>query len=75
MYALAERRIVCSEKMVLKLGFVLMVLAVFSGQNMTINAFEPNSVLQEYIQENTIYKEQSNDEWAIHSLRAHTLHT
>ena len=61
MYALAERRIVCSEKMVLKLGFVLMVLAVFSGQNMTINAFEPNSVLQEYIQENTIYKEQSND--------------
>ena len=61
MYALAERRIVCSEKMVLKLGFVLMVLAVFSGQNMTINAFEPNSVSQEYIQENTIYKEQSND--------------
>ena len=61
MYALAERRIVCSEKMVLKLGFVLMVLAVFSGQNMSMKAFEPNSVLQQYIQENTMYKEQSDD--------------
>ena len=61
MYALAERRIVCSEKMVLKLGFVLMVLAVFSGQNMTMNAFEPNSILQQYLQENTIYKEQENN--------------
>ncbi len=59
--ALAERRIVSSEKMVLKLGFVIMVLAVFSGQNMTINAFETGSVLQQYIHENTMYKEQSND--------------
>lgn len=61
MYTLAEQRITCSEKMVLKLGFVLMVLAVFSGQNMTMNAFEPNSVLQQYIQENTMYKEQENN--------------
>lgn len=61
MYALAERRITCSEKMVLKLGFVLMVLAVFSGQNMTMNALEPNSILQQYIQENTMYKEQENN--------------
>lgn len=59
--ALAERRIVSSEKMVLKLGFVIMVLAVFSGQNMTMNAFETGSVLQQYIHENTMYKEQSND--------------
>ena len=61
MYALAERRIVCSEKMVLKLGFVLMVLAVFSGQSMTMNTFEAESILQQYIQENTMYKEQENN--------------
>lgn len=61
MHTLAERRIVCSEKMVLKLGFVLMVLAVFSGQNMTMKAFEPNNIVQRYIHENIMEKEQSND--------------
>lgn len=61
MHSLAERRIVCSGKMVLKLGFVLMVLTVFSGQSMTMKAFEAGSVLQQYIQENTMYKEQENN--------------
>ena len=61
MYALAERRIVCSEKMVLRLGFVLMVLAVFSGQSMTMNTFEAENIIQEYIHENTMYKEQENN--------------
>ena len=59
--ALAERRIFCSEKMVLKLGFVIMALAVFSGNNMQIDAYATGSILKGYIQENTIYKEQSND--------------
>lgn len=59
--ALAERRIFCSEKMVLKLGLVIMALAVFSGNNMPIDAYEARTILKGYIQENTMYKEQSND--------------
>ena len=59
--ALAERRIFCSEKMVLKLGLVIMALAVFSGNNMPIDAYEARTILRGYIQENTMYKEQSND--------------
>lgn len=59
--ALAERRIFCSEKIVLKLGFVVMALAVFSGNNMPIDAYETGNILRGYIQENTMYKEQSDD--------------
>ena len=63
MYAetLAERRIFCSEKMVLKLGLVIMALAVFSGYNMPLDAYEARTILRGYIQENTMYKEQSDD--------------
>lgn len=59
--ALAERKIICSEKMVLKLGLVLMAIAIFSGQNMTMNAYETGNILKGYIEKNTMYKEQSND--------------
>ncbi len=59
--ALAERRIFCSEKMVLKLGLVIMALAVFSGYNMPLDAYEARTILRGYIQENTMYKEQSDD--------------
>jgi exopolysaccharide biosynthesis protein len=56
--AQAERRIFCSEEMVLKLGFVLMAVAVFSGQNMPLNvAVDAASVIKGYIQETTMYKE------------------
>ncbi len=58
---LAQNRIFCSEKMVLKLGFMLMAIAVFSVQNMPTNAYGTNDVLKGYIQENTIYKEQSDE--------------
>ncbi len=60
MYELSEQRVVWSEKMVLKLGITIMAIAVFSGTNMTIKAYEPNAVLQGYIQENTMKKEQND---------------
>ncbi len=56
--ALAERNIFCSEKMVLKLGFVLMALAVFSGQGLNISANE--NVIHYYVQENIMKEEQNN---------------
>ncbi len=57
--ALAERRIFCSEKMVLKLGFVIMALAVFSGQNLPIDAFETGGyILNNYVQDKFVTKEQ-----------------
>lgn len=56
--ALAERNIFCSEKMVLKLGFVLMALAVFSGQGLNISANE--NVIHYYVQENIMKEEQDN---------------
>ncbi len=60
MTALAEQGIICSEKTVLKLGIVIVALAVFSGQNMSISAYQTGTVLKGYIQENTILKEHDN---------------
>lgn len=45
MYALAEQRIFCLEKMVLKLGMLLVAIAVFSGQDMSMSAYNANIVL------------------------------
>ena len=59
--ALAQRRIFCSEKMVLKLGLVLMALAVFSGQGMPIAEYGTGGVLEGYVQRNIMVKEQSDD--------------
>lgn len=59
--ALAQNRILCSEKMVLKLGLVLMALAIFSTPNMSMSIYDTGSVLKGYIQENTMLKEQSDD--------------
>lgn len=59
--ALAQNRILCSEKMVLKLGLILMALAIFSTPNMSMNIYETGTVLKGYIQENTMLKEQSDD--------------
>lgn len=59
--ALAQNKILCSEKMVLKLGLVLMALAVFSTPNMSMSIYDTGSVLKGYIQENTMLKEQSDD--------------
>ncbi|MBQ9246412.1 phosphodiester glycosidase family protein [bacterium] len=60
--ALAQRRIFCSEKMVLKLGIVLMALAVFSGQGMPDVEYTAEGALKGYIQNNNIFeKEQSDD--------------
>ncbi len=56
--ALAEKNIFCSGKMVLKLGFVLMALAVFSTQGLRINANE--NVIRYYVPENIMKKEQFN---------------
>ena len=58
--ATAQRRIFCSEKMVKKLGFVLMALAVFSGQGMPNVEYETTAALKGYVQQ-TVKKEQSDD--------------
>lgn len=49
MYALAEQRIFCFEKMVLKLGMLFIAMAVFSGQNMSISAYTSDVLLKGYI--------------------------
>lgn len=49
MYALAEQRIFCFEKMVLKVGTLLMALAVFSGQNMSMSAYSVKPILEGHI--------------------------
>ncbi len=67
MFALAQKQIFCSEKMVYKLGFVLMALAIFSGGGMELNANE--NIMKYYIHENIHKKEQSialfllNESW------------
>ena len=58
MYALAEQRNFCLEKMVYKLGIVLILMTVFSGGTMRLDANE--SVIKYYIHENIIKKEHSN---------------
>ena len=56
---LAETGIICSEKTVLKLGFVMIMLAVFSGQSLPVNTFETGgNIIKGYVQENIILKEQ-----------------
>ncbi len=59
--ALAKRRIFCSEKMVLKLGFVLMALAVFSGQVLPVAEYSGGGHLKGFVQENIMSKELSNN--------------
>ncbi len=49
MYALAKQRIFCFEKMVLKLGFLLVAIAVFSGQNMSMSAYNVNFILKGHV--------------------------
>lgn len=49
MYALAEQRIFCFEKMVLKLSLLLVAIAVFSGQNMSLSAYNVKPLLNGYI--------------------------
>ena len=61
MYAPAEQKLFfCSEKTVIKLGILITAIAVFSGQNMSISAYETGTVLKGYVQENTILKEQND---------------
>ena len=56
MYALAEQRIFCFEKMVLKLGMLFLAMAVFSGQDMSISAYTSDVLLKGYV-----LKEHSNN--------------
>ncbi len=59
--ALAQQRIFCSEKMVLKLGFILLALTVFSGQNMPIDAYySGGNIIKNHIHENITKKEQND---------------
>ncbi len=60
MYALSERRIENSGKTVFRLGIMILAIAVFSGQNMSISAYQTGTVLKGYIQENTMRKEQND---------------
>ncbi len=61
--ALAQRRIICSEKMVIKLGLVLVALTVFSGQVMPVAQFDytGGGLLKGIVQENVMLKEQSDN--------------
>ena len=63
MYTLASTQplITCSEKMVLKLGFVLMALAVFSGQVLPDAEYSGGGNLKGFVQENVMSKELSNN--------------
>ncbi len=56
MYALAEQRIFCFEKMVLKIGIFLMAAAIFSGQDVSISAYSAGTLLKGHI-----IKEHSNN--------------
>lgn len=56
MYALAEQRKFCFEKMVMKIGILLVAAAVFSGQDVSISAYSAGTLLKGYI-----VKEHSND--------------
>ncbi len=58
MYALAKQRNICLEKMVYKLGIVVLLMAFFSGGGMQLNAGE--SVVEYYIHENIMKKEHLN---------------
>ena len=58
MYALAQQMNFCLEKMVWKLGIVIVAIAIFSGGGMSLNATE--NVIGYYAHENTISKEQLN---------------
>lgn len=49
MYALAEQRIFCSEKMVLKIGIFLIAVAVFLGQDVSNSAYSAGALLKGYI--------------------------
>lgn len=60
MNALSERRIELCGKTVFKLGIVIIAIAVFSGGNMSISAYQTGTVLKGYIQENTMRKEQND---------------
>ena len=59
--ALAQGRIFCSEKMVLKLGLVIVALAVFSGQGMPNVEYDAGGAIKGYIQHNILKEEQSDN--------------
>ena len=48
-------------KIISKLSVLIVATLIFTGQNMTMDAYESGNILKGYIQESTIIKEQSND--------------
>jgi len=61
--AIAQSRINCSEKMVIKLGLVLVAITVFSGQVMPVAQmdYSGGGILKGIVQENIMLKEQSDN--------------
>lgn len=59
--ALNRKRIRIPEIPVVKLMVPIAAAVIFSGQNMTMNAYETGEILKGYIQENNVKKEQSTD--------------
>ena len=49
MEALAEQKIFCFEKMVLRLGIIIAAMTIFSQQNMSLNAYGNTDFLKGYI--------------------------
>ncbi len=60
-YFQPDMRICGTEKIVLRLSFLLLALTVFSTQSMTMDSYKSGNVLKGYVKENAIIKGQSDD--------------
>ena len=60
MEALAKRELFCFEKAVIKIGILVVAVAVFSGNNMLMKTYANIGVLKGYIVNNSMSEEQNN---------------
>lgn len=60
MEALAKQELFCFEKAVIKLGILVVAIAVFSGNNMFMKTYANANILKGYIVNNSMLKEQND---------------
>ena len=60
MEALAKQELFCFEKAVIKLGILVVTIAVFSGNNMFMKTYANANILKGYIVNNSMSKEQND---------------
>ena len=60
MEALAKQELFCFEKAALKIGILVVLIAVFSGNNMLMKTYANIGVLKGYIVNNSMSEEQNN---------------